>query len=273
MQINQLMTRSETKVKPTPAPADELSIAEHAFAAEYATHGNATKAFKAVFGNEPGRSPAAVRLAASDLALNPAVRARVAQLRTDAAAAISAGVSDMALRCFEVGTASIHDLQPTEVYACRVCNSADGYTPAWIDHAELAAAIDAHLKSLNGPMPRPMPSAAGGFNHDQLGPPSPSCRACRGHGVPLLRVRASADLPQGAAQIADGVVLGGDGQVLRYTIADRSKYLDMLAKLTGSYAPTKVEGKYAHLHLHKQAPDTRQPMDTDEALAVLEHKP
>jgi hypothetical protein len=269
MIINQLLTKSETKVKPLPAPADELSIAEHAFAAEYAATGNASRSFRAVFGNEPGRSAVAVRLAASDLALKPAVRARVAELRAIAAQALNTGVSDMALRCFEVGTASIHDLQTTEVYPCRVCYSADGHTPAWIDAAELAAAIDAHLKSLSGPMPRPMPSAAGGFNHDQFGPPSPSCRACRGHGIALLRVRASADLPQGAAQLADGVVLGGDGQVLRYTIADRSKYLDMLAKLTGSYAPTKVEGKHAHLHIHKQAPDTRTPMTAEEAYAVM----
>jgi hypothetical protein len=49
--------------------------------------------------------------------------------------------------------------------------------------------------------------------------------------------------------LADGVVLDAEGHVLRYTIADRIKYLDALAKLTGAYAPVRTETKSVHVEV------------------------
>ena len=60
-----------------------------------------------------------------------------------------------------------------------------------------------------------------------------------------------------------------DGSV-RVMVEDRSKFAHMRNQLLGAYAPTKVDSRHAHLHLHKQMPDDRVPMSTDEALALLE---
>ncbi len=225
--------------KTLPARADELSLEEHAFAVAYATTGNAVQSLRSVFGNASGRSLSALLAESSRLSRKPAIAARVAELRAIANDTLKAGVSDMALRCFEVGTASLSDLQEVMTYACRVCYSADGRTPAWVDAAELAAAIDAHLKSLNTPLPRPVPSAAGGFKHDPFAPPSPSCRACMGHGRVVTRIKPTSEWSAGARALYAGVQTDADGNVTKILIEDRTKYLHMLAQLSGSYAPVK----------------------------------
>jgi hypothetical protein len=249
-----------------------LSAPHEAFVAEFMSNGGiASKAYAVAYPEVA--SDLARRVHGSRLRARPDVAARIRELRSIAAQALNVEVAELALHAHEVVTASMVDVAPIEVYACRVCYSVDGVHPAWIDHAELAAAIDAHLKSLNGPMPLPMPSAVGGFAHDQFGPPSPSCRACRGHGIALQRIIPSCDWPEGAKQAFEGVQLDGEGRVVKVMLADKSKWSHQRNQLIGAYAPTKVEGKHAHLHLHKQAPDTRQPMDIDEALAALEHKP
>jgi len=269
MQINQLILKSETKVKPLPAPTDDLTVGEHAFAAQYATHGNATKAFKAVFGIEPGRSPAAIRLAASDLALKPAVRARVVELRSIAADALSANVAELALQAHEIATASLVDIMPIDVFGCRHCHGIGG-RHQWRDAAEACKAIDDWMRSANSPTPKPMPAGTeGGYGYSSRAPANPECEACRGLGVPVQRIVPSCDWSEGAKQAYEGVQTDDEGRVTKVLIADRSKWAHQRNQLAGSYAPTRVEGKHAHLHVHRQLPDTRQPMSVDEALAAL----
>jgi phage terminase small subunit len=272
MQINQLTARSETKVKPPLAVVDELTPDMHAFAAEYAASGNATAAHRKVYGDEPGRNPVAVRMEAHRMVRDPAVVARVAQLRSVAAEALNTSVAELALQAHELATSSMHDLQPVELYGCRMCHGIGGRYQ-WRDAGELAAAIDAHLKSIGGPKPLPLPCVRGGFGYSTRSSVNPECETCRGHGVPIPRIVPTAELSAGARALYAGVVLRDDGTVERVLIEDRSKWAHMRNQLIGAYAPTKVEGRHAHLHIHKQAPDTRQPMSVDEALAALEHSP
>lgn len=247
---------------------EPLSAPHEAFVREFMANGGiASKAYAVAYPEVT--SDLARRAHASRLRARPDVAARIRELRSIAAQALNTEVAELVLQAHEVATASMADIAPVEVYACRMCHSADGVHPAWIDAAELAAALDKCLKSLGGPTPLPMPSSAGGFAHDQFGPPSPSCRACRGHGVAMLRILPSCDWPEGAKLLYEGVQVDDDGRVTKVLIADRSKWAHQRNQLAGSYAPTRVEGKYAHLHIHKQAPDTRQPMSVDEALQAL----
>jgi hypothetical protein len=251
---------------------EPLSAPHETFVAEFMRNGGiASKAYAVAYPEVT--SDLARRAHGSRLRARPEVAARIRDLRSIAAQALNAEVAELALQAHEVATASMVDIAPVEVYACRMCYSADGVHPAWIDAAELAAALDNHLKSLGGPMPLPMPSAGGGFAHDQFGPPSPSCRTCRGHGVAVLRIIPSHEWPEGAKQLYEGVQTDDEGRVTKVLIADRSKWAHQRNQLAGSYAPTRVEGKHAHLHIHKQAPDTRQPMSVEEAIAALEHSP
>lgn len=272
MIINQLTVQSETKVKPSLAAPDELTPDEHAFAAEYAASGNATRSHRAVYGDEPGRDPVAVRMEAMRLSRNPAVRARVAELRSIAADALNVSVAELALQAHEIATSVVGDLAPVELYGCRHCHGRDGRYQ-WRDAAELCKAIDASQASRNTPKPLTFPDGLGGFGFSSRAPVNPECETCRGHGVPMLRIVPTAELSAGARALYAGVTLRPDGTVERVLVEDRAKWADMRNKLIGSYAPTKVEGRHAHLHIHKQAPDTRTPMTVDEALAALEHSP
>jgi phage terminase small subunit len=254
--------------KALPAPADELTPAQHRFVVEYMEHGNATAAYRVAFDT----NHAAVRVDACRLLRVPTVAARVAELRAIAADALNTSVAELVLQAHEIATASVHDLQPVEVYACRVCHSADGRHPAWVDVEEYADACEAWAASQDSPKPLKKPSAAGGFNHDVFAAPSPSCKACRGHGVPVMRTLPTAELSPGARALYAGATVGSDGQ-LRVMVEDRAKWADMRNKLIGAYAPTKVEGRHAHLHVHRQTPDNRAPMSTEDAIALLEQTP
>ena len=272
MQINQLTLKSETHVKPPPLVVDELTPDMHAFAAEYAASGNATAAHRKVYGDEPGRSGVAVRKDAQRLSAHPAVVARVAHLRSVAAEALNTSVAELALQAHELASASMHDLQPVELYGCRSCHGVGGRYQ-WRDAGELCASLDAHLKSLNTPKPTPLPDGRGGFGYSTRSPVNPECETCRGHGVPIPRIVPTTEQSAGARALYAGLVLRDDGTVERVLIEDRAKWAHMRNQLIGAYAPTRVEGKHAHLHIHKQAPDTRQPMSVDEAIAALEHSP
>jgi phage terminase small subunit len=256
-----------------PAPADELTPLQHAFVAEFvANGGNASAAYRNAVPDEAGCSPGVVRVMAHRMLRAPVVAARVAELRAIAAEALNTSVAELALQAHELATASVHDLQPIEVYACRVCHSADGRHPAWLDTEEFTEACEAWAASLDSPKPLKRPSAAGGFNHDVFAAPSPSCRVCRGHGVPVMRTLPTGELSPGARALYAGATVAPDG-TLRVMVEDRAKWAHMRNQLIGAYAPTKVEGRHAHLHVHRQAPDTRTPMTADEAVALLEQTP
>lgn len=269
MQINQLALKSETKVKPPPPVVDELTPDMHAFAAEYAASGNATAAHRKVYGDEPGRSAVAVRMEAHRMVRDPAVVARVAQLRGVAAEALNTSVAELALQAHELATSSVHDLQPIELYGCRHCHGVDGRYQ-WRDAGELAAAIDAHLKSIGGPKPLPLPCARGGFGYSTLAPVNRQCETCRGRGVAISRIVPTAELSAGARALYAGVVLRDDGTVERVLIEDRAKWADMRNKLIGAYAPTKVESKSFNVNYNLNAPTTPQaPLSAEDALAKL----
>lgn len=254
---------------PAVVPLDALTVDEEAFAAAYALHGNATRAFKVAHGDDQARSPTAVRMEAMRLARQPAVVDRVATLRAAAAEALRTSIGELTLQAHLLATTSLAEIQDVVTYACRVCYSADGHTPAWIDAAELAAALDDHRKSLSGPMPRPMPSAAGGFNHDQFGPPSPSCRACRGHGIAVTRIKPSSEWSDAAKALYEGVTLNDDGTIQKVLIADRSKWADMRNKLAGHYV-VKTESKSFNVNYTLSAPATAQaPISAEDAIAKL----
>jgi hypothetical protein len=65
-----------------PATLDELTVQQEDFAQMYAKCGNATRSYIATYGTKGDASKVAVRIAASRLANNPAVAARIHALRT-----------------------------------------------------------------------------------------------------------------------------------------------------------------------------------------------
>lgn len=244
-----------------PAPADQLTPAQHAFVAEYIGNGgNASAAYRVAFGT----NHAAVRVDAHRLLRSAPVAHRVAELRAIAGAALNEGVSELALRCFEVATASVADLQSIELYGCRHCWGAEGRYQ-WRDEAELADAVTKAAKAS-----QPVPDCLGGFGYSSRAAVNPECEECRGHGIAVVRTTPTSELSAGARALYAGATVGADGMV-RVLTEDRTKYAHMLHQLIGAYAPTRVEGRHAHLHVHKQAPDTRTPISVDEAMALLEN--
>jgi phage terminase small subunit len=251
-----------------PSTDPDLSTAELAFASEYAASGNATAAYRKVRGDEPGRSPLAVRVDAHRMARSPAVAARVAQLRRVAAEALNTSVAELALQAHELATASMHDLQPVELYGCRHCHGIDGRYQ-WRDANELCAALEAHLKSIGAPKPLPLPDGRGGYGYSTRSPVNPECETCRGHGVPIPRIVPTAELSAGARALYAGVQLRDDGTVERVLIEDRTKWADMRNKLIGAYV-IKTESKSFNVNYNLNAPATPQaPLSAEDALARL----
>jgi hypothetical protein len=222
------------------ASNDALSVKAERFVASYMEHGNATRAYREAF-DVSGMLPATIKRKAFDVLHSAPVAVRLGELRTIAAEALNTSVAELALQAHEIATATVHDLQPVEVYACRVCHSADGRHPAWIDADEYADACEAWAASQDSPKPLKKPDARGGFNHDVFAAPSPSCKACRGHGVPVMRTLPTADLSPGARQLYAGATVAPDG-TLRVMVEDRTKWADMRNKLLGLYV-VKTESK------------------------------
>jgi hypothetical protein len=255
----------------TPA-GEPLSAPHETFVREFMTNGGiASKAYGVAYPEVT--SDAARRAHGSRLRARPEVAARIRELRLIAAEALNASVATWALEAHEIATASLVDIMPIDVFGCRHCHGIGGKYQ-YRDVQEAAKAIDEWARSANSPMPKPAPaSTEGGYGYSSRAPVNPECETCRGLGVPVQRIIPSCDWPEGAKQAYEGVQVDAEGRVTKVLIADRSKWAHQRNQLAGSYAPTKVEGKHAHLHLHKQAPDTRRPMDIDEALAALEHNP
>jgi hypothetical protein len=245
-----------------------LSAPHEAFVAEFMSNGGiASKAYAVAYPEVT--SDMARRAHGSRLRARPDVAARIRELRSIAAQALNVEVAELALQAHEIATASLVDIMPIDVFGCRHCCGIDGKYQ-WRDAAEACKAIDEWVRSANSPMPKPAPAGTeGGYGYSSRSPVNPECEACRGLGVPMLRIIASCDWPEGAKQAYEGVQVDGDGRVTKVLIADRSKWAHQRNQLAGSYAPTKVEGKHAHVHLHKQAPDTRTPMTAEEAYAVM----
>jgi hypothetical protein len=254
-------------IKTIPAPADELTPRQAAFVAEYvANGGNATKALRTV----TGETKPFDRMDAHRMLRVPAVSARVAELRRVAADALDLSISDLALKCFEMANTSVADLMPVETHACRVCHSLDGTTPGWETIEEFTLAVEAWDAAKDTPKPRPRPNMEGGVTYQPFGQVNAACVSCGGRGVPTVRIVPSDEQSQGARMLYAGVTLRDDGTVERVLVEDRSKWQHMLHQLLGAYAPTKVEGRHLHAHVHKQAPDDRKPMSVDDAIAELE---
>jgi phage terminase small subunit len=251
--------------------ATPLSEQHETFVAEFMSNGgNATAAYAVAYPHVTSRP--VLWAAAARLRAMPDVAARLTELRTIAAEALNQHVATLALDAHELASASVHDLAPIELYGCRHCHGIDGRYQ-WRDVEELCRAIDACVKSANTPKPLPVPDAAGGYGYSSRAPVNPECETCRGHGVPIVRIVPTAELSAGARALYAGVTLRDNGTVERVLVEDRAKWAHMRNQLIGAYAPTKVEGRHAHLHVHKQAPDTRTPMTVDEALAALEYTP
>jgi len=247
----------------TPAPAAELSPQQRAFVYGYMEHGNAAAAYRQAF----GVTHSYARVDACKLLKVPRVAAAVADLRRIAAEALNTSVAELALQAHEVATASVHDLQPIEVYACRVCHSADGRHPAWIDADEYADACEAWAASQDSPKPLKKPSAAGGFNHDVFAAPNPSCRACRGHGVPVMRTLPTSELSPGARALYEGATVAPDG-TLRVMVADRAKWADMRNKLLGLYV-VKTESKSVSVSMSAEEAARIAARPVDEIVKLL----
>jgi hypothetical protein len=251
---------------------EPLDPRHETFVAEYMANGGiASRAYAVAYPDVT--STLAHRANGSRLRARPDVAARIHELRMIAAEALNASVAAWALEAHEIATARLVDVMPIDVFGCRHCHGIGGKWQ-WRDAVEACKAIDDWVKSSTSPMPKPAPAGTeGGYGYSSRAPVNPECEACRGAGDPVQRIIPSCDWPEGSKQAYEGVQVDGEGRVTKVIMADRSKWSHQRNQLIVAYAPTRVEGKHAHLHIHKQAPDTRQPMDTDEALAVLEHKP
>jgi phage terminase small subunit len=254
--------------KTLPPPADELTPLQHAFVAAYvANGGNASAAFRTAAPDDVGSSPGVGRVMAHRMLHHPAVARRLADIRAIAAEALNTSVAELAMQAHEIATASVHDIQSVEIYGCRYCWGKENRYQ-WRSYLEMADAVE-HWHATLATKPTPKPDTLGGVGYSSRAGVNPECEECRGHGVPIIRTRATADLSPGAKQLFAGAAVAPDGSV-RVMVEDRSKFAHMRNQLIGAYAPTRVEGRHAHLHVHKQAPDDRVPMTAEEAIAALE---
>jgi phage terminase small subunit len=228
-----------------PATLDELTVQQEDFAQMYAKCGNATRSYIATYGTKGDASKVAVRIAASRLANNPAVAARIHALRTAIAEQFVISAAALQLRQYEVATAP--PLTHVRVFACRHCHGIGGKY-AWRDAEEFTDAVE-HWAATRDTRPQPQPSPAGGFSFNPFASPNPECVHCLGAGVVKLYMADTTHLEGAAAASYAGASIDKYGVItLRQHDAQDAAH-ELHRMIPGAIAPARTESKSLTVHV------------------------
>lgn len=167
---------------------------------------------------------------ASHIAADPEVRARITQLRDEAA--LRAGIPSLATRIQELREMEIAN--PNEIVGyrwvnCRHCRGEEhGFQ--WKNEREWAMAMDAALKAHQ----KTLPDAAGGFGFHPYLDPVADCPNCFGAGDKVPWVADTSKLTGGARRLYKGIKIKGNGDI-EILLHDQMQARDMLNRIQGAY--------------------------------------
>ena len=228
-----------------PAPPEGLNAQQDAFCRRFAECGVATYAYEAVY---QASSRAVARAAGARLMRNPRVRARIRELQDAAAQQAQRPAQALIAELEQMVDADPNELCSLTVGACRHCWSDPPGAYHWRNAAEMAKAVDAWLKSLNGPKPLPEPDTTGNFGYRPDREPNPECPQCDGAGVPRVKFNSTADASPGARRLLRGIEMFPDGSVKRLLLHDQTQLRIELHKLRGMHIDRSMSVT-AHVHV------------------------
>jgi phage terminase small subunit len=171
-----------------------------------------------------------IHTAASRLAADPEVAARIQQLRNEAAA--RQAIPTLEERIKEQRELELAD--PGEIIGvhwdcCRHCYGLD-HRFQWKDEQEYAIAFD---EAVQTKAPR-MPDMAGGFGFNQNREPVATCTNCWGVGISRPYVADTRKLSKAARRLYKGIKVKADGS-MEILLYDQQKATDMLNRIQGAY--------------------------------------
>lgn len=170
-----------------------------------------------------------IHTAASKLAADPEVAARIQQLRDEAAARIALPTLEERIKeQRELEKADARELFGVHYDCCRYCWGID-HRYQWTDEHEYAMAVDKAIRET-----RPHPDMSGGFGYNQNRSPNDACTACWGVGIARPFIADTRKISRQAARLYRGIKIKADGSMELLTY-DQQKATDMLNRIQGAY--------------------------------------
>ncbi len=242
----------------TVAPLTTLTERECRFAEHYAVFDSPVDAWQASGEVAPTTKRTSMQRAAYAMLGRTHVRQRITEIRNAMAeagpqASRAALVADLQ----EAVAVDVREIVALNVHHCRECYSTPAYTDAW--PINVALALDA------GHAPPPSPLKAGVFDPDRE--PCPTCAACRGAGINVVRFTPFDKLSAPAKRLLRGVECHSDGSIKKILLADQSALrLELHKTVPNFYAPTTS----VNLNLNATVKPLKRGMTVEEALQVME---
>jgi hypothetical protein len=178
---------TETGLAPVIAPPSRISEKHELFCLELAAHGNVGDAYMAVYPRAGSRRAAWAN--GCRLRARQDVQGRLRELKAAAAAVALIEPAVLLQELYEIATCDPADVCRVEILPCDRC---------WPDDA-LGAAMDRWIASDGDP---PDSSA-----------PEPTCKCCRGRGIPHVAITPTDALRGPARRLYQGAKVKSDGSV------------------------------------------------------------
>jgi terminase small subunit-like protein len=213
---------------------------EH-FAQLYASHGNASRAYREAFDVSAGTKPGTVWQRAYELVHEPTVAERVRQLLAQAAEGTTISARARMLRLQDIIEADPGEVFRIVTEPCAFC---------WRDPLALAAALDQAI-------------AAGSDLPDSTAPQG-DCAQCRGHGVQRVLVTDTDKLSASARKLLRSVRQKASGEI-EVRLHDQLAAADLLNRMQGSYIERSVT-----LNAHVAVKPLPAGLSVEDALRMLE---
>lgn len=208
------------------------SAKEQRFAKLVAESGNATQAYREVFG-QGKLSNKEVGTKASILRRMPHVKAQIDRLLKTAEKDVTLSMQDVLREWAMIATADPNEIASVKRRCCRHCYGR-GHRYQWKDEDEFAYAVGQALQPVKKGVPRPqMPSDDGGYGFNFTLRPHPECTECRGEGHEVAFVADTTQLKGAARKLYAGTKPTANGtQIL---MRDQDAALANIARFHGMF--------------------------------------
>jgi phage terminase small subunit len=216
-----------------------LSQGEQEFCAAVVKLRSPARAYFQLYGCDLANSYAECEAAAARIMRNPAVKARIAELKADREAlkfaAEKIDIPKVLEKFLLLTNADPNELTSLRVGCCRYCHGS-GFRYQWTvrEYSEKLAEWERVAPTMA--VQPPMPDPAGGLEFDRTREPHPDCPECGGEGLPRIVLGDTANLSDGGRLLFQGVKETKDG--VQILMADRLKALESVARILGAYKDT-----------------------------------
>ena len=198
------------------------------FAGHYVqTGGDGMRAFRLAFVVDPKRLASQVFDDVQRLLKDPAMAARIQEMRDAAAAACGASIQQLAQDWWDIANADPNELCEYRRQCCRFCWGLD-HRYQWASEQEYADKVDEAMT-----LQRPMPDMSGGFGFNFTLDPSEECPSCFGQGVGIEHFHDTRKLSRRGKLLYRGVKRTKDG--LQLMMADQDAARVNLARMLGAF--------------------------------------